>query len=107
MGMIFIEIPEFARKIDALANQEEIIQLQDELMENPFKGNLIQGAGGARKVRMRVKGSGKSGGARVIYYFYDMRGELWLLDVYVKNEKADLNAFEKKKLYNFIKEKIR
>jgi hypothetical protein len=56
---------------------------------------------------MRIKGSGKSGGARVIYYFYDMKGEIWFLDMYVKNEQADLYESDKKKLYNFIKEKIK
>jgi hypothetical protein len=55
---------------------------------------------------MRIHGSGKSGGARVIYYFYDMRGEIWFLDIYLKKEKANLNELDKKKLYNFIKEKI-
>jgi len=107
MSIIFIETPEFVKKIDSLANQEEFIQLQDELIDNPFKGKIVQGTGGARKVRMRIKGSGKSGGARVIYYFYDKRGEIWFLDMYLKNEKADLYEFDKKKLFNFIKEKIK
>ena len=107
MNIIFIETPEFVKKVDLLANQEEFIQLQDELIDNPLKGKIIQGTGGARKVRMRIKGSGKSGGARVIYYFYDMKGEIWFLDMYVKNEKADLYKSDKKKLYNFIKEKIK
>jgi mRNA-degrading endonuclease RelE of RelBE toxin-antitoxin system len=107
MDIIFIETPEFVKKVDFLENQEEFIQLQDELIDNPLKGKLVPGTGGARKVRMRIKGSGKSGGARVIYYFYDMKGEIWFLDIYVKNEKADLYETDKKKLYNFIKEKIK
>jgi hypothetical protein len=57
-------------------------------------------------MRMRIRGSGKSGGARVIYYFVDLRGEIWFLDVYIKNEKANLNEQEKKKISRFIKEII-
>lgn len=75
-------------------------------MADPFKGKIVKGAGGARKVRMRIRGSGKSGGARVIYYFVDFRGEVWFLDVYTKNMKADLTEQEKKKLSRFIKETI-
>jgi hypothetical protein len=81
MNIVFIETPEFVKKVDSLANQEEFIQLRDELINNPLKGKIVQGTGVARKVRMRIKGSGKSDGARVIYYFYDMRGEIWFLDM--------------------------
>ncbi|MCD6056408.1 MAG: hypothetical protein K0R12_1370 [Gammaproteobacteria bacterium] len=36
---------------------------------NPLSGDLIQGTGGARKIRWaNVPGKGKSGGARIIYY---------------------------------------
>ena len=106
MNIVFIETPEFIRKIDRLANQDEIVWLQDELIAAPHKGKIVKGAGGARKIRMRIRGSGKRGGARVIYYFVDLRGEIWFLDVYIKNEKADLNEQEKKKLSRFIKEII-
>jgi hypothetical protein len=107
MDLVFIETPEFIRKVDRLADQDEIHQLQNDLIENPYKGKIIQGTGGARKVRMRVRGTGKSGGARAIYYFVDLHGEIWFLDIYLKNEKADLTELEKKRIYRFIKETIR
>jgi hypothetical protein len=40
--------------------------LQNELLRDPFKGNLVKGTGGARKITMKLAGKGKSGGARVI-----------------------------------------
>ena len=55
---------------------------------------------------MRSKHKGKSGGARVIYYFVDFRGEIWFLDIYLKSGKADLTDIEKKRIYRFIKETI-
>ena len=69
MNIMFIEIPEFVDKFDKVATQAEMIELQDELIKNPYKGNLVKGTGGARKIRMRFQGRGKSGGARVIYYY--------------------------------------
>ena len=55
---------------------------------------------------MRLHGRGKRGGARVIYYYVDLQGEIWLLDIYLKSVKEDLSESEKRKLYKFIKEKI-
>jgi hypothetical protein len=37
------------------------------LLRQPDKRDLIPQSGGLRKVRMRLPGRGKSGGARVIY----------------------------------------
>ena len=106
MNLIYIETPEFVRKYDRIASQEEMINLQRELIADPMKGSLVQGTGGVRKIRMRLQGRGKSGGARIIYYFVDLRGEIWLLDVYLKSDKDNLTSSEKQKLYAFIKEKI-
>jgi hypothetical protein len=57
-----------------------------------------------RKVRIGRGGSGKRGGARVIYYFYNADFPVLLLAVYAKNEKADLSAQEKKKVVALVKE---
>ncbi len=56
-------------------------ELQKELYNNPFKGDIIEGTGGARKIRMKIAGKGKRGGARVIYYYVDLQGEIWFLDI--------------------------
>lgn len=37
---------------------------------------------------------GKSGGARVIYYYHNHKIPLFLLDVYTKSEKVDLTKEE-------------
>ena len=103
---MFIETPEFIRKIDALDSEDAFIDLQKELIENPLKGKIIKGTGGARKIRMKVKGRGKSGGARTIYYYVDFKGEVWFLDVYLKNEKSTLTENDKSSIYRFIKEII-
>ena len=75
-------------------------------LKNPDKGNLVKGTGGARKIRMKLQGKGKSSGARVIYYYVDMQGDIWFLDIYRKSIKTDLSDNNKKRIYKFIKEKI-
>ena len=54
----------------------------------------MQGTGGVRKARWRREGMGKSGGARVIYYFHDESAPLFLLTVYRKGQKDNLSKAE-------------
>jgi hypothetical protein len=70
----------------------------------PTCGDLIPGTGGLRKVRVGRGGSGKRGGARVIYYFYSVDFPLLLLGLYAKNEKIDLSARDKKNLVDAVRE---
>jgi hypothetical protein len=58
------------------------------LASDPECGGVMQGTGGVRKVRVAVGGRGKSGGARVIYYFHgsDLLPIL-IFAVFTKNEK--------------------
>ncbi len=81
-----------ARKVLSDTEREE---LTDFLAWNPEIGDVIAGTGGVRKVRWALKGRGKSGGARVIYYFHDERIPLYLLDIYAKNEKGNLSLAER------------
>ncbi len=68
------------------------------IASNPEAGNRIQGTGGIRKVRWAIGGKGKSGGARVIYYYHNDEIPLFLLTVYTKASKQSLTAKEKTEL---------
>lgn len=48
-------------------NDENLKALEIELLKNPQVGVVIEGTGGARKMRIQIGNHGKSGGARVIY----------------------------------------
>jgi hypothetical protein len=67
-------------------------------------GDLIPGTGGVRKMRFAVQGKGKSGGVRVIYYFYNKKNPLLLFTLFGKNEKSDLSEKEKNVLYKVIQD---
>lgn len=106
MEIVFIETPEFVTKFDKIASDAEMQELQYELFQNPFKGDIIKGTGGARKIRMKISGRGKRGGARVIYYYVDLQGEIWFLDIYTKSTQKDISESQRMKLSDFIKETI-
>lgn len=102
MQVAFRESRRFTDRFFSIAGEDDLIRLQQELERDPEKGDVISGAGGARKVRMALRGRGKRGGARVIYYARVSWGVIWLLDVYAKNEKADLSHEERKELATYL-----
>lgn len=97
-----IELPEFIRKSQGLFADEERLSLINYLATHPQTGDLIQGAGGIRKLRWAIKGKGKSGGARVIYYYYNESMPLFLLTAFGKNEKANISPAERNELAKLI-----
>ena len=92
------ETPEFTRRAARLLSQVEQEALVLALAMNPLAGDLIRGTGGVRKLRWARGGRGKSGGARVIYYFHSDKAPLYLLSIYGKSEKADLTDEERSAL---------
>ena len=92
--MQFIELPTFTRKIASRLDEESLGELEAELMDRPDWGVLIPKGGGLRKVRFAPSGRGKSGGVRVIYYWKSKAGEIYLFDVFAKNEKENLTPRE-------------
>jgi len=53
---------------------------------------VVPGSGGVRRLRWAPSGRGKRGGLRVIYYWKDDKGEIWLLTLYDKREEQNLPA---------------
>jgi hypothetical protein len=93
-----VETPEFiagARRVLLEAERKELI---DFLAANPSAGDLIQGTGGARKLRWGAKSKGKRGGARVISYYGGPNVPVFLLAIFAKGERADLSKAERNEL---------
>lgn len=99
-----VEFPGFRRRADELFDPAEQDAIVDLIAFDPTRGDLIPGTGGLRKLRVAVGGSGKRGGARVIYYFYSEDFPVLLLALYAKNEKSDLTAREKKTFVTLVQE---
>ncbi|MFT4190802.1 MAG: DNA-binding protein [Comamonas sp.] len=92
-----IEHPTFQRQAAKIWSEEELHAFIDWIAVNPLAGDVIPEAEGARKVRWTVKGRGKSGGARVIYFNFTDEGVIELFAVYVKVERENMSAAEIKK----------
>jgi hypothetical protein len=89
-----VETWQFARLAAALFTEEERLELIDYLAQNPLAGDEIVGSGGIRKLRFRAGNRGKSGSARVIYFFFTEEVPLYLLTCYGKSSKSDLSDAE-------------
>ncbi len=98
------ELPGYRRRADELLSDAEQAAVVDVVAYEPTRGDLIAGTGGLRKLRVASSGGGKRGGARVVYYFYNVDFPVLLVALYAKNEKADLSAQEKKKFAALVKE---
>jgi hypothetical protein len=90
----FIETPTFTRQIQAMATDDELKELQSTLIAQPEKGDLIQGTGGLRKIRMALGHQGKQGGARIIYLLATAE-IIYLVLAYPKSVKDNLTPAEK------------
>lgn len=96
-----VETPTFIRRAEKLLNEAERSALIAYLASHPLEGDEIVGTGGIRKFRFGAMGKGKSGGVRVIYYFYDQGMPIYALLIYGKNERADLSAEQRKAVASF------
>ena len=96
--MVFIESAVFTRQVKELLTEESYAEFQQCLAAHPQLGDVIQGTDGLRKVRWSIKGSGKSGGVRVIYFHVVAQAQVRLLLIYRKGVQDDLTAAEKKVL---------
>jgi RelE toxin of RelE / RelB toxin-antitoxin system len=101
-----IETAVFTKQIIALLSDEEYGRFQSQLAANPQLGPLIKGGGGIRKVRVAVGSRGKSGGARVIYYWAVGRDMIVLLYAYPKIVAADLTPRQVLQLARVVKEEF-
>jgi len=88
---VFFETSVFTRRVTELLSDDEYGELQRVLVADPNAGDTIPGSGGLRKIRWAIRGRGKRGGARVIYYHVVSRDQFYMLLIYAKNEQDDLS----------------
>jgi len=103
IAMITIaEVPEYIRQAEKLLTDAERQDILSYLSAHPKAGDLIEGTGGIRKLRWGRGGRGKSGGVRVIYYYHSELLPLFLLNVFAKNEKANLTKAERNEMRRLV-----
>ena len=101
-------MPAFSRYRADYLDDKGFRALQNELVESPEKGDVIEGTGGLRKLRRpdQRRGKGKRGGLRVIYFWWEAGRQFWLFTIYNKDEMEDLSAKEKGLLKDMLKREL-
>jgi hypothetical protein len=94
--VVFIELPLFGKYFSF--TDDELAAVQERILDDPRRGDLIPGGRGLRKLRAAVAGRGKRGGARVIYYVREEQDRCYLIFAYAKNDQDDLTAAQLKAL---------
>ena len=88
---------------DAGMTRDEIDALIRIVSADPMVGEVMQGTGGCRKVRMPGRGKGKSGGYRIITFFTGNTLPVFLITVFGKGEQANLTKGERNGLERLTK----
>jgi len=102
MAIIFIEQPIFTQQVVELVEDDDYGAFQRELAQHPEKGEVIPGSGGLRKVRMRLPGRGKRGGARVLYLYFERHHSIVLYFLYTKGDTENIPSSKMKDIKHEI-----
>lgn len=87
-----VETPSYLRRAkDAGMTEAEMKDAVDQIAANPEAGDLIQGSGGCRKVRVAGRGKGKSGGYRIVTLFGGGHMPVFLLSVLSKGSAGNFS----------------
>lgn len=100
----FAETPFFTKALAQYLSDDEYAELQGFLIQHPEAGDIVRGSGGVRKLRWGVRGRGKRGGLRVIYYLRRANNEIWMITLYGKNVRENIPAHVLKRMKETIED---
>lgn len=100
--MEFIETPTFTKLVLQWLDDDDYASMQNYLADRPDAGTVIPGSGGLRKLRWAGSGRGRRGGLRIIYYWLNAAGQIWMLTAYPKNQRDDLSHGQMKELKQLV-----
>ena len=86
----FVHTKLFERSAKGLLSETELRDVEMSLIRNPRAGAVEHGTGGVRKMRVGMPGTGKRGGARVVYFYVARRRRIYLLFTFPKNRQESL-----------------
>ena len=96
-------LPEFEKQWNKMGlTDDDLRRLQYELLDDPQKGDVMQGTGGLRKLRFAFEHRGKSGSSRIVYVDFAFYEKIFLITAYPKNEKDNLSQAERNSIKKLI-----
>ncbi len=90
--------PLYSKLADKIWTEDERLDFVSFIAKNPKSGDVIPNAEGVRKIRWGVKGSGKRGGTRIIYFNLSEQGVIELIYIYKKVKQVNMTANDIKKV---------
>lgn len=102
----FVYTPLFERTRRDLLTDEEVQRIEQMLLGHPDAGDVMEGTGGVRKLRIALGGRGKRGSARLLYLYVRIRQTIYLIMTFTKNAQANLTD-EQRKVVRQIAEAIK
>jgi hypothetical protein len=93
-----VETPGYLKAAETIFSEAERAGIVAMVAADPECGEVMQGTGGFRKVRVGRSGMGKRGGARVVYILRNEAFPIFLITAYAKNEKDNLTKKERNEL---------
>jgi len=100
--MTVVETREFQQRAATRMTETERQAFITFIAGHPEDGVVMVGTGGVRKSRWGVGARGRSGGVRVIYYYYNPTMPVFLLTVFAKNERDNLSQRDR----NIVKQVV-
>ncbi|WP_207386048.1 type II toxin-antitoxin system RelE/ParE family toxin [Legionella gresilensis] len=102
-----VETAEFIKQAEKFMSDENRREFINYIAANPCSGDLITGTGGVRKVRWASDPTkGKSGDARVIYFYYSDNMPLFLFTAYSKTTRENISQGERNELKTIVKQLV-
>jgi hypothetical protein len=98
-----VETPTYLKAAEAFYSEADRDEIVRTIAAYPEAGDLMPGTGGYRKLRFARPGTGKRGGARVIYLYGGEDLPIFLITVYAKSEKGNLSKAEQNALAKMAK----
>jgi hypothetical protein len=92
----------YERKVMEILTPSEREAAENAIAGNPTLYPVIRGTGGIRKAPAARGSRGKSGGARIIFYFWQSGSTIFMLTAYAKSDQEDLSASEKKQIMALV-----
>lgn len=97
-------MPQFVQCVRGLLSDSERTALITHMAKSPTAGAIMEGTGGARKLRWGALGKGKKGGCRVVTFYAGLDIPVFLLTAYSKGDKANLTKAERNELRAILTE---
>lgn len=92
----------YEKRIAKLLPAEDRTEMENAVATDPERYPVVPGTKGVRKARWSRPGMGKSGGIRLIYYFWVEPNAVVLIAAYAKNEKENLTDADKKEIRKIV-----